>query len=580
MAGKNDERVIYLEERKAHEEAAVSNNAKARRFDEILMENKRISETYINGSAGVTTPTATTPAAAAPQKAMTYEEYLSQYGKNPEYVQAQSYADYLTRTGMAGAAQKQYDATVRAAETDYEKSKAMYGANAEALGRAGLTGSGYGDYLTGAGFSAMQGAKVAAADTKALTEAQQRSDYANYLMGVEQTNAQIKAQADAANEQGYAAYMNRGNEAKGVIDSLMSQGMDDASIKAYIQQHYGTEFDGYVDGWISNAHTYSDPLIAEAEAKTTEAETEAANAEALERAQAAYSALLEGYQSGAIVNKATAESELKRAGFTQAEIDAAVAEYGTGVIQRLSTNMNLSGATLADVPTSAQIDDLMATDQITPAQAVTFKAEAQKKRTEILKRDYKNITGSTVAQYMQDLSNFYKSDDISKEDFANLMGQVVEANIRGVADEGEPATAAVNMIFALRNNPEYKDIIKDLEERIIGAMKVEKSIPTTAWGIGKNGIDHVSIDVTFGNNSNGKASTQRLILEASKKESPVDLGKGEQGEIKGKDGKLYVYDSAIGKWKEIVQITERSSGSKEVSTELYNMLVKLYGANA
>ena len=505
-----------------------------------------------------------------------YEIWMEQYGQQAQLMPAQSYGDWLAAGGMAGAAQKAYNDAVRAAETDYEKSKAMYGANAEALGRAGLTGSGYGDYLTGAGFSGMQGAKVAAADTKALTEAQQRSDYASYLMGVQQTNAQLQAQADAANRQSYAQYLALGGEARGVIDSMMQSGQDDAAIKAYIQQHYGSQFDSQLDGWITGAHSYNDPIIAETNTAKTEVETEAADAAALERAQAAYSALLAGYQDGAIVNVDTANTELKRAGFTQAEIDKALAEYSESTIQRLRTNMNISGATFADVPTSAYIDDLVTTGQITQTQADAFKSEAQAKRADMLAEMFKNVTSENAGQYMQSISDYYKSGDITKSKFESLMGAVVEANLLGATDEAEPATAAAMMISALRSNPEYKDIVGDLEARIANNMTIVKQMPSIVAG---KGIDNVVLDVSFGDNAEGKASTQRLVLNVTNGGSAAaGLGQGSQGEIKEKDGKLYVYDGKKNVWNLLVAPTKRSSGSAENSEILYGMLVKYYSA--
>jgi hypothetical protein len=56
------------------------------------------------------------------------------------------------------------------------------------------------------------------------------------------------------------------------------------------------------------------------------------------------------------------------------------------------------------------------------------------------------------------------------------------------------------------------------------------------------------------------------------------LGQGSQGEIKEKDGKLYVYDGKKNVWNLLVAPTKRSSGSAENSEILYGMLVKYYSA--
>lgn len=585
-------------------------------------------------------------AAQAAAKAL----YTGGQNKTPNtLIPGMSYTEWLMKGGMNGQAQKEYDAAVRAAETDYAKTLALYGQNAETLGRAGLTGSGYSDYLTGAGFSAMQGAKVAAADTKALTEAQQRLSYADYLAGVEAQNAQLAAQNAqlAAQENAKQEALAAEQEAtaasiKSTIDTAIQQGMDDKAIMAMIQQHYGNQFDQYLGGWIANAHTYNDPLVAQsaqsaadaasakyreeifnqlkagvdpaivrsnieyvmkltgadtsqldtwmAEAQTaaqptvdalnaekTKAETEAAEAAKSEanarqqQANAAYASLIGGDTRYA---PAVAERELKNAGYSDDEILAARTNFQANNFDTGANNIEM--ATTADQLADYSSEALELSVQagvLSGIQAAQLKQQARAKRAALLEKDFDNVTDENAAAYMQELSNYYKSGDITRDDYAYLMSDVVIANLTGVADENEPMTAAIDMIFALKNSPDYNDIVSDLEKSVVNTMKVVKSIPTTVTG---RGTDSVTIEVTFGNNSENKPSTQQLVLETSKKPASVDLGTGNPGDIKAHNGKLYVYDNYKKAWMELEQPYKRYTGSKEHSAEAYKMLVDYY----
>lgn len=261
--------------------------AKAYTFEDLIKRNAKIANTPLsdlykdNGDEAqgeildvpsLSRDQAAAQASAAAQAAAKALYTGGQYKTPNTLIPGMTYTEWLTKGGMNGQAQKKYDAAVRAAETDYAKTLALYGQNAETLGRAGLTGSGYTDYLTGAGFSAMQGAKVAAADTKALTEAQQRLSYADYLAGVDAQNAQLAAQENAKQEALAAEQEATAANIKSTIDTAIQQGMDDKAIMAMIQQHYGNDFDSYLSGWIANAHTYNDPLVAQNAQRAADAE--------------------------------------------------------------------------------------------------------------------------------------------------------------------------------------------------------------------------------------------------------------------------------------------------------------------
>ena len=74
-----------------------------------------------------------------------------------------------------------YREALRAANAAYARALATYGALGETLGRAGLTGSGYGDYLTGVAYAARASAEDAALKESYATEQKNRQSYAAYL---------------------------------------------------------------------------------------------------------------------------------------------------------------------------------------------------------------------------------------------------------------------------------------------------------------------------------------------------------------------------------------------------------------
>lgn len=115
------------------------------------------------------TPTVTQP--------IGYGSYLS--GAN-----GSGYGEYLANAGKG--VQAGYDQAVAAARRQYEQNRANYGASGESLARAGLTGSGYGDYLEGKAFSAMQ-QNIGAAETA------RAASYADYLTRSEESAASLAA---------------------------------------------------------------------------------------------------------------------------------------------------------------------------------------------------------------------------------------------------------------------------------------------------------------------------------------------------------------------------------------------------
>lgn len=125
-------------------------------FDEIQANNKKIKDTNI------------------PEGAMTYQQYLTASGINPN-------ADM--------------NAAVEEAERAYDRALGTYGASGEALGAGGLGASGYADYLNSSAYAAKQGAIDTARATKKLTESVAQSSYLGYLDQYRNNQANVVAGA-------------------------------------------------------------------------------------------------------------------------------------------------------------------------------------------------------------------------------------------------------------------------------------------------------------------------------------------------------------------------------------------------
>ena len=513
---------------------------------------------------------------SVPPTVMTYEDYLTRYAKAPNTIEARSYEDWLVAGGMAGAAQREYDESVRRSETEYERAKAQYGAKAETLGRAGLAGSGYGDYLTGAGFAAMQGAKVAAADTKALTEAQQRSDYANYLMGVEMANEQAKAQADAENEAGYAAYLTNSGNVKDLIDEKIEAGQDDASIKAYIQQHYGNQFDEYLDGWITNAHTYLDPAIKHKNDAPTE------------RDLAAIKDLATMYQNGLFAD--AARVQMTALGYSEEEINRAIAVQQDTNFAQLEDELDVEGIKLGNILSARDVDNMVTTGQLSTEQATKYKHLAQIKRQALLVEQFKSLSDMSVEEAPGKMAEWKASiDSLSSEDLTDaargeLYGMLADASISASVESKEPVASILSDIATLDKEKIGEAAYNGFVDKVSDAMAVEgtKLVEQT----GHNSF--VKLTINCGKKENGKDATETinmhvvdLPINEAESDASKALGEGKDGEIRVYNGALYVHRTIltlVGKkqyWSPIV-VRSSSVGGDENAEILNDILVKYY----
>ena len=137
---------------------------------------------------------------------------------------ALSYEDWLASAGVD--TERDYNAAAKAAAQEYDRAVAGYGANAEAMAQAGLSGSGYSDYLTGNAYAARQRSIDAARQTKALADQGAKQSYADYLQGYEDTQR---------------------NNITAAIGQLSSMGLKGDNAKKYLES-MGIP-DGYAD-WI------------------------------------------------------------------------------------------------------------------------------------------------------------------------------------------------------------------------------------------------------------------------------------------------------------------------------------------
>lgn len=588
-------------------------------------------------TTGAVDPNAVSP--TTPTPTMTTEEqyaaWLTGRGYTPTTVTApkyeaattpeMSYADYLKRTGMAGVSQRQYDATVRSAEADYAKGKATYGQKAETLAQRGLTGSGYGDYLTGASFAAMQNAKVAAADTKALTDAEMARGYGEYLTGVQQANAQAAAQAANANEEARVAAENANAQAaaeaeaynreqfkaesadvQSIIDNGVAAGLSDERIQYEIQLKYGNAFDGSLSSWLNEGRT------------ALQRDTETVNTENQNRANLAVKQYFAPDENGNLASVGDVRSAMLADGYTEEQIDAAMTQYSKDFLARQLTNINLKGITLNDIPTNDQIDNEVTLGRLTEADAATLKADAMNKRNELLVNKFENEvdTPEEETAFFAQIDEMRANGEISTKTYKGLYKQRLEANLETLLSSGEdPLVALADLdmfINSIANNvsgglgaylkselANKMDVDIDIKvqlnaavEGAFSAFKAGKELPDTgikeaASTAVKSAIKatheltpaplpHVAMEITI----DGKTEEIKLITAGviSKKTRDA-LGEGADGDVKVYSNKLYYNIKGI--WTTVIIPSNFISGNTNIGGKnraeaLYDLLLHKY----
>lgn len=430
-----------------------------------------------------TTPAAdpgktTTDAQAGAATENGYYEWLMKHGLSEMSGAGMSYADYLKRTGTDTG--RDYQKTVRQAETDFAKARATYGASGETLARNGMNASGYADYITGAGYAAMQGAKVAAADTKALADSRNAASYYDYLTGVQ-------SQATSYNnslKQSYADYV-LGVEAEAkaanrelgtYINSLASDGADAATIRAraeaYAKANGYTLPDNIDDIISSSTAAYSTTTPAEQTAAET---TEQVNIQ--EIINSGVSADLTGAQI---------RQQLEQAGYSSAAIEREMANYTARYNMTLSQQL-ARAETLEDIKSNKELDLAVSEGDLTAEQAQALKAGAAQKRLEIINKYFDlAATDEEMTQGIDAARLLYAEGDLSDDEYGSLIARVGRDSVEAVVERSqkgytgddkisEPVVELLDQYNAVANNRKYyKDVgVQAIQKEIEDSMTLE-----------------------------------------------------------------------------------------------------------
>lgn len=125
---------------------------------------------------------------------------------NAEAPAEDGYTAWLRTYGADGKGA--YARAMQEADAAYDRAESGYGARGEALARAGLTASGYGDYLRGVAYAERARTRESAAVTRETTEAENRAAYAAYLTEQGKRRGEVlsgvKRQGITTTEEAYA----------------------------------------------------------------------------------------------------------------------------------------------------------------------------------------------------------------------------------------------------------------------------------------------------------------------------------------------------------------------------------------
>lgn len=411
-----------------------------------------------------------------------YYDWLTRLGLSEMGSGAMSYADYLTRTGTD--TNRDYQAAVRQAETDYAKARATYGSTGESLARSGMSASGYADYITGAGYAAMQGAKVAAADTKALADAQNAASYADYIAAQEATATNYNNSL----RQSYADYvLNRDAAAKAAsqeigtyVTSLAANGTDTATIRARAEAYaksMGYTLPDNLDDIISSSVT--------AYGTKTSSEQAAETAQTRANIQEVISAGIESGLSGARIRQ-----RLEEAGYSAADIDREMTAMYNDNVAAIDESI-ATAASLDDIVTNEAIDTAVRLGNLSVEGAEKIKKAAEAKRAEFINKwlDYSG-TDDETKQGIDAARSLYASGDLTDAQYSDIMGRIGRESVESVIDKAkksytgddkvtEPVTELLTQYNAVGDNKKYYNEVgvKAIQEEISDSLKlIEDSI--------------------------------------------------------------------------------------------------------
>lgn len=512
-----------------------------------------------NGTSGaITTPA--TPAATSAQAATTptannYAQYL---------LRPMSAADYYKQTGID--TEQTYDKAIRQSETDYLKSQATYGQKAEQLGQAGLSGSGYGDYINGVGFASMQNSKVAASEQKAVNDISAMNAYGQYVAGVGQSNAQIIAQktAEDAQKKAEADKATQTEQSyKDTIVQMAATGMSYDDVKKYIMDYYKLD-DATATSYMANMYQLGADQYAKTQTQTTQQTTDEANAAATE-AQLKFNQTALEYAASYDGN--TIRQLLKTLGATPDQIETAM-QGVSGTTAASLSNRIASITDVTQVPTTAQINALKGT--VSDDEIATLIKSARDKRAALLMAKWESVDDTTSTQFFSDLDALHNSGDIADDKYKEFYLKRVDANIESAKSSSEPIAAIADVINTIKGMSGNigTQLTNELIDYISNKMDVSHKTGATAR---MNGAGSANVSVSIG------WATSEVKLNLSGK---VDLpiGGNEADPIKYYNGKLYYYTGTGLGWTEITGINEKDAGGSELAGVIYNILLSKYKA--
>lgn len=509
-----------------------------------------------------------------------YYDWLTRLGLSEMGSGAMSYADYLTRTGTD--TNRDYQAAVRQAETDYAKARATYGSTGESLARSGMSASGYADYITGAGFAAMQGAKVAAADTKALTDSQNAASYADYVAAQEATaasynNSLRKSYADYVLNQDAAAKA-ASQEIGTYVTSLAANGTDTATIRARAEAYaksMGYTLPDNLDDIISSSVT--------AYGTKTSFEQAAETAQTRANIQEVISAGVENNLTGAQIRQ-----QLEQAGYSADAINREMSDYS----ERYSTAVTQAigrASSLDEVYANSDIDRMVSEGELTQEQAAVAKQAAEAKRAEFINKwlDYSG-TDDETKQGIDAARSLYASGDLTDAQYSDIMGRIGRESVESVIAKSkksytgddkvtEPVTELLTQYNAVGDNKKYYNEVgvKAIQKEIADSIKVRYGRIGNGAVYGWNNVQGLKLEIGVGD-SDAQEDVMAVMADGLyNKYNPaanrdiIEKAGGQKGLILF-NGQLY-YSSGDAAYK-IKSIREQGVGTKENADALMKIL--------
>lgn len=493
----------------------------------------------VTNAAGQTMASITTPT--------TTQTTGTSSGAYAGYLRPQSASAWRDANGLD--TQGAYDRAIRQSETDYLKSQATYGQKAEQLGQAGLSGSGYGEYITGVGFASMQNSKVSAAEQKAANDISVANAYSQYVQGVGQANAQITAQrqaeeAKAASDKATAD--KTAMEVKDTITNMAAASYSPEDVKKYIMNYYGIDE--------ATATQYMNGIY-DVGAKQAATNQEAVSGETSEQQYKINQSALSASESGYTANQIY--QQLISSGASEAEAQEAVKQLQSNMAVTVTDSIN-TAASVDSIPTSEQIKQAVATGNITQEQANSLTQAAQAKRAEMLMKEFGTLDDTKIIEFYSKADELYKNGDLSSDAYKSFYKTLIDNDMEDARSSKEPLT---NALSAINNLNTLKSKLGDQIYNDLYAYVVSKVTVGNVSG----GVLPSQLEISVG------GSTEKIGIATNKKSDITE--KGTEGQIIARNGGLYV--NYKGSWYQ-VKAGEFDVGGKENADILNQILYNIY----